>query len=67
MAKQVPSLSGASPWILKDFLSPRCMNWKYQEYWNRKGLISSEGHKKAAFFVLRDCYKERAAEGGADD
>jgi len=56
MVKQVPGLSGVSPWILKDFLSPRRMNWKYQQYWNRKGLISPEGHKKAAFHVLSEWY-----------
>ena len=67
MANQVPGLSGASHWIVKNFLSPRRMHWKYQEYWNRKGLISPEVHKKAAFFVLRDCYEELAGEGGADD
>jgi len=63
MAKKAPDLAGVSPWILKDFLSPRRMNWKYQEYWNRKGLISPEGHKKAAFFVLRDWYDEIALQG----
>jgi len=63
MAKKAPDLAGVSPWILKDFLSPRRMNWKYQEYWNRKGLISPEGHKKEAFFVLRDWYNEMALQG----
>ncbi len=63
MAAKAPDLAGVSPWILKDFLSPRRMNWKYQEYWNRKGLISPEGHKKAAFFVLRDWYNEISLRG----
>jgi beta-glucuronidase len=63
MAKKAPDLAGVSPWILKDFLSPRRMNWKYQEYWNRKGLMSPEGHKKGAFFVLRDWYDEIALQG----
>lgn len=63
MARKAPDFAGASPWILKDFLSPRRMNWKYQEYWNRKGLISPEGHKKAAFYVLRDWYDELAMAG----
>ena len=61
--KKAPDLAGVSPWILKDFLSPRRMNWKYQEYWNRKGLISPEGNKKAAFSVLRDWYDEIALQG----
>ena len=63
MVQKAPDLVGVSPWILKDFLSPRRMNWKYQGYWNRKGLISPEGHKKAAFFVLRDWYDEIALQG----
>lgn len=63
MVKKAPDLAGVSPWILKDFLSPRRMNWKYQEYWNRKGLISPEGNKKAAFSVLRDWYDEIALQG----
>jgi beta-glucuronidase len=63
MVKQVPGLSGVSPWILKDFQSPRRMHGKYQEYWNRKGLISPEGHKKSAFHVLSDWYGQLASEG----
>jgi beta-glucuronidase len=61
MARNVPGLSGASPWILKDFQSPRRLHGAYQEYWNRKGLVSPEGHKKAAFHVLADWYREMAA------
>ena len=67
MAKQVPGLSGVSPWILKDFKSPRRMHGEYQEYWNRKGLISPEGNKKAAFHVLGDWYKELASAGVSGD
>jgi len=63
MVKQVPGLSGVSPWILKDFQSPRRMHGEYQEYWNRKGLISPEGHKKAAFHVLSEWYGQLASEG----
>jgi len=63
MAAQVPGLSGMSPWILKDFQSPRRMHGEFQEYWNRKGLVSPEGHKKEAFYVLRDWYDEVAVQG----
>jgi beta-glucuronidase len=63
MAKKAPDLAGVSPWILKDFQSPRRMNWKYQEYWNRKGLISPTGEKKAAFEVLRQWYDEITLQG----
>ncbi len=67
MAKQVPGLSGISPWILKDFQSPRRMHGRFQEYWNRKGIISPQGHKKAAFFVLGDWYKELESAGGTSE
>jgi len=60
MVKKVPGLSGLSPWILKDFQSPRRMNHKYQDYWNRKGIISPLGDKKAAFHVLSEWYAELA-------
>jgi beta-glucuronidase len=53
------------PWILKDFQSPRRMHGKYQDYWNRKGLISPRGDKKAAFYVLRDWYNELASRDRA--
>ena len=58
MVQKVPGLAGLSPWILKDFQSPRRMHHEYQDYWNRKGLISPEGDKKLAFYVLRDYYLE---------
>ena len=58
MARKVPDLVGLSPWILKDFQSPRRMHHAYQDYWNRKGLISPMAEKKKAFFVLRDWYRE---------
>ncbi len=63
MARQVEGLSGMSPWILKDFQSPRRMHGEYQDYWNRKGLVSPEGHKKAAFFVLADWYGQLDSAG----
>ena len=58
MVRKVPGLSGLSPWILKDFHSPRRMNHKYQDYWNRKGIISPQGEKKAAFHVLSEWYQD---------
>jgi beta-glucuronidase len=49
-------LRGMTPWILVDFRSPRRQNSVYQNGWNRKGLISSDGQKKKAFFVVRSFY-----------
>jgi beta-glucuronidase len=56
MAERVPTLRGMSPWILKDFRSPRRQNPDFQIGWNRKGLISETGEHKLAFWVLADYY-----------
>ena len=56
MAAQVPTLRGLSPWVLKDFRSPRREHPVYQNGWNRKGLISETGQRKLAFTVLADWY-----------
>ena len=63
MAANAPSLRGMSPWILKDFRSPRRQHPVYQQGWNRKGLISPTGRRKAAFKVLADYYEKLAGEG----
>jgi beta-glucuronidase len=60
MAETVPGLAGISPWLLKDFRSPRRWHGKYQDYWNRKGLVSETGERKEAFGVLADWYAEKA-------
>ena len=46
-----------SPWILKDFRSPNRQHPIYQQGWNRKGLESETGVRKAAFNVLADYYR----------
>jgi beta-glucuronidase len=60
MAAKVPFLRGMSPWILKDFRSPRRQHPVFQQGWNRKGLISETGAHKAAFDVLSEEYRRRA-------
>ena len=60
MAEGIPFLRGMSPWILKDFRSPRRFHGLYQNFWNRKGLVSETGEKKLAFYVLRDWYARMA-------
>ncbi|MFP5439465.1 MAG: glycoside hydrolase family 2 protein [Bacteroidia bacterium] len=52
------SFSGVSPWILADFRSPKRNNPEYQNGWNTKGLISKDGQKKKAFYVLQDYYRK---------
>jgi beta-glucuronidase len=58
MLKKIPALRGMTPWILFDFRSPRRNLPDIQDGWNRKGLISNEGKKKKAFYILKDYYKE---------
>jgi beta-glucuronidase len=65
MASKIPFLRGMSPWILKDFRSPRRQNPVYQQGWNRKGLESPTGVRKEAFTVLADYYARRAARAEA--
>jgi beta-glucuronidase len=59
MCDRIDQLRGLSPWILADFQSPRRRLPDYQDGFNRKGLISSEGKKKKAFFVLKKYYKNK--------
>ena len=63
MLRKIPSLRGVSPWILTDFRSPRRPLPRIQDFYNRKGLISSRGEKKLAFFVLQSFYRELMKEG----
>lgn len=60
MADKLPSLRGMSPWVLKDFRSPRRQNPEFQQGWNRKGLISETGVRKMAFDVLAGYYATKA-------
>ena len=62
MLYKVPNLRGSSPWILADFRSPKRLLPGVQDGWNRKGLISSQGEKKQAFFTLRSFYAEKALQ-----
>ena len=56
MMRNIEFLSGLSPWILMDFRSSRRPLKRIQEDFNRKGLISEQGMKKQAFYILRDYY-----------
>ncbi len=59
MLNRVPNLRGMSAWILMDFRSPTRNLAGIQDGYNRKGLISDKGQKKAAFFVLQKAYVEK--------
>jgi beta-glucuronidase len=56
MLKRIPFLRGMTPWILKDFRSPRRTLPRFEDYINRKGLVSERGERKKAFFVLQQFY-----------
>jgi len=58
MLKRISFLRGMSPWVLKDFRSPRRTLPKFEDYFNRKGIVSERGEKKKAFFVLQKFYDE---------
>ena len=58
MLEKIDGLAGFSPWILVDFRSPKRVLPEIQDGFNRKGLISNDGKKKAAFSVLSDYYHE---------
>lgn len=57
MLDRISGLAGTTPWILKDFRSPRRQLVGIQDDFNRKGLISDQGGKKKAFFVMKKWYE----------
>ena len=54
----IEGLRGMTPWILTDFRSPRRQHPYYQDFWNRKGLMSETGKKKKAFYILKAFYDD---------
>lgn len=62
MLSKIPALRGIIPWILTDFRSPRRQHPVYQNFWNRKGLMSETGKKKKAYYVLKDYYDQMQAK-----
>ena len=57
MLDKIEGLSGTTPWILKDFRSPRRVLTGIQDYYNMKGIYSDRGEKKKAFYVLKAWYE----------
>ena len=57
MLDKIDGLAGTTPWILKDFRSPRRVLPDIQDYYNRKGVFSDKGEKKLAFYVLKQWYE----------
>jgi beta-glucuronidase len=65
MLNRIGQLRGMSPWVLMDFRSPNRPLVGIQDEFNRKGLISDQGEKKQAFFILQKAYKDQTV-GKAD-
>ena len=57
MLDKIDGLAGTTPWILKDFRSPRRVLSGIQDYYNMKGIYSDKGEKKRAFHVLKEWYE----------
>ncbi len=62
MLDKIDGFVGCSPWILKDFRSPRRQLPNIQDFYNRKGIISERGQRKMAFYTLQEYYQRKAAE-----
>jgi beta-glucuronidase len=61
MLRRIPSLAGMSPWVLMDFRSPVRLLPGVQDMRNRKGLLSDQGQRKQAFYILQKFYQEMAS------
>lgn len=61
MLAKIPQLRGIAPWCLFDFRSTTRNIPKLQDGYNRKGLISDDGKRKQAFFILQKAYEDNTA------
>ena len=59
MLDKIEGLAGTTPWVLKDFRSPRRVLPNIQDYYNMKGLYSDRGEAKQAAEVLKAWYKSK--------
>lgn len=59
MFSSTPNLCGVCPWLLFDYRSLKRMNQAYQNGYNRKGLISENGEKKKAWYIMNEYYKRK--------
>jgi beta-glucuronidase len=57
MFKNIPNLRGVSPWVLFDFRSPFRFHPSNQDGWNRKGLVSDQGYRKKAWYIMKDYFQ----------
>jgi beta-glucuronidase len=57
MFNTVPNLCGVCPWLLFDYRSPGRMHPVYQRGYNRKGLLSENGDRKKAWYIMKAYYE----------
>ncbi len=62
MFENITNLCGISPWVLFDFRSPTRLHSTNQEGWNRKGLISDQGQRKEAWYIMHDYYMKKKSK-----
>lgn len=58
MIKRIPNLSGTCPWSLYEHRSPLRLMSEIEDGFSRAGLISSDGQRKEAFYVMKNWYDE---------
>lgn len=56
MFRNIANLRGTTPWVLFDFRSPTRLHPVNQDGWNRKGLLSDQGERKKAWYVMKEYY-----------
>ena len=54
MLDKIDGLAGTTPWILKDFRSPKRFLPGIQDDFNRKGMLSEQGERKQAFYTYQN-------------
>ena len=59
MFNTIPNLVGVCPWLLFDYRSLGRMHSVYQQGYNRKGLLSEDGEKKKAWYVMQNYFKRK--------
>lgn len=59
MFNNIPNLRGVSPWVLFDFRSPFRMHPTNQDGWNRKGLVSDQGFRKKAWYIMKEYFENK--------
>jgi beta-glucuronidase len=60
MFAKIPQLRGTTPWVLLDFRSTTRNIPILQDGYNRKGLLSEDGKKKQAFFIMQKAYQDNS-------